>query len=225
MRVLVVEDDSQLRDVLCRTLNEHGFSVEAAADGEIGERLASEGGFDAIVLDWMLPVLSGYDICRRLRDAGDATPVLMLTARDEIEDRISGLDVGADDYLVKPFDAGELRARLRAIVRRSGRQQSASYAVGSLRLDVPSRRASMNGERLDLSRREFDLLELFMRNVNVAMTRESIEEHVWGTTFERTSNVVDVFVGRLRKRLGVAGEFIEAVRGIGYRFSGDKSTR
>lgn len=222
MRVLVVEDDAQLRDVLRRTLEESGFAVDAASDGSAGDKIAAEGGFDAIILDWMLPEMSGYDICRRLRDARDATPVLMLTARDEIEDRIAGLDVGADDYLVKPFDAGELRARLRAIIRRAGQQHSASYTVGPLRLDVRSREATASGKRVELSQREFDLLELFMRNANVALAREAIEEHVWGTTFERTSNVVDVFVARLRKRLGPVGDLIETVRGIGYRLSTPK---
>lgn len=223
MRVLVVEDDSQLREILCRTLEEYGFSVETTGDGAAADRLAAEGRFDAIVLDWMLPSISGYDVCRRLRDAGDPTPVLMLTARDEIEDRIAGLDAGADDYLVKPFDGGELRARLRAIIRRAGSQHSASYAAGPLCLDVRARRASVSGLPIDLSQREFDLLELFMRNKNVALSREAIEEHVWGTTFARTSNVVDVFVGRLRKRLGpLEGERIETVRGIGYRLKADK---
>lgn len=225
MRVLVVEDDSQLRDILCRSLKEYGFNVEAAATGTAGDRIAAGGGFDAIILDWMLPGMSGFDICRRLREAGDATPVLMLTARDEIEDRIAGLDAGADDYLVKPFDAGELRARLRAIIRRAGRQHSASYVAGSLRLDVRARRASVQGEDVDLSQREFDLLELFMRNTNVTLSREAIEEHVWGTAFERTSNVVDVFVGRLRKRLGSAGQLIEAVRGVGYRLHAREENR
>lgn len=225
MRVLVVEDDSQLRDILCRSLKEYGFNVEAAATGTAGDRIAAGGGFDAIILDWMLPGMSGFDICRRLREAGDATPVLMLTARDEIEDRIAGLDAGADDYLVKPFDAGELRARLRAIIRRAGRQHSASYVAGSLGLDVRARRASVQGEDVDLSQREFDLLELFMRNTNVTLSREAIEEHVWGTAFERTSNVVDVFVGRLRKRLGSAGQLIEAVRGVGYRLHAREENR
>jgi two-component system OmpR family response regulator len=217
--VLIVEDDAQLGDVLRRALEEAGFSVNVACDGATGDRLAAEGGFDAIILDWMLPQLSGYEICCRLREAGDATPILMLTARDEIEDRIAGLDVGADDYLVKPFDTNELRARLRAIVRRSGRQRSASYSVGPLRLDVRSRQASANGRRIDLSQREFDLLKLFMRNSEVALAREAIEERIWGTTFERSSNVVDVFVARLRRRLGETGDRIETVRGLGYRLS------
>jgi two-component system OmpR family response regulator len=219
LRVLIVEDDAQLGDVLRRALEEAGFSVNVACDGATGDRLAAEGGFDAIILDWMLPQLSGYEICCRLREAGDATPILMLTARDEIEDRIAGLDVGADDYLVKPFDTNELRARLRAIVRRSGRQRSASYSVGPLRLDVRSRQASANGRRIDLSQREFDLLKLFMRNSEVALAREAIEERIWGTTFERSSNVVDVFVARLRRRLGETGDRIETVRGLGYRLS------
>lgn len=220
MRVLVVEDDAQLRDVLRRTLEESGFGVEVAGEGASGDKLAAEGRFDAIVLDWMLPAMSGYEICRRLREAGDATPVLMLTARDEVEDRIAGLDIGADDYLVKPFDAGELLARLRAIMRRSSQQHSASYSVGPIRLDVRSREVTANDRYVERSQREFDLLELLMRNANVALAREAIEEHIWSTTFEGGSNVVDVFVGRLRRRLGDAGNCIETVRGVGYRLSG-----
>ena len=222
MRVLVVEDDAQLRDVLRRTLEESGFAVEVAGEGRTADRLAGEGTFDAIVLDWMLPEMSGYEVCKRLRDAGDATPVLMLTARDEVEDRIAGLDAGADDYLVKPFDKGELLARLRAVVRRTSQQHSASYAVGPIRLDVRSRNVTAYDRRIDLSQREFDLLELLMRNANVALAREAIEEHIWGTTFEGGSNVVDVFVGRLRRRLGEAGNCIETVRGLGYRLSTPK---
>jgi len=219
MRVLIVEDDSQLRDVLRRALEEAGCKAAVAADGVTADAMVAGGGYDAIILDWMLPGMSGYDLCRRLREAGDATPVLMLTARDEIEDRIKGLDVGADDYLVKPFHAGELHARLRAIVRRSGQQHSSSYIAGAIRLDSRAREARIDGKRVELSQREFDLLELLMRNVNVALSRETIEERVWGTTFENTSNVVDVFVGRLRKRLGAAGDAVETVRGVGYRLS------
>lgn len=217
MRVLVVEDDTQLRDILCRTLEESGFNVDSAADGAAGDRRTVEGGFDAIVLDWMLPEMSGYEVCRRLREAGDTTAVLMLTARDDIKDRIAALDAGADDYLVKPFDPGELCARLRAIIRRTGHQQSAAYVAGSLHLDVRTRRVRAYDRHIDLSQREFDVLELLMRNANIALSREAIEEHVWGTAFERSSNVVDVFVGRLRRRLGEAGTLIETVRGFGYR--------
>lgn len=224
MRVLIVEDDAQLRDVLSRALEESGFSTAVAEDGLRAETLAAEGEYDAIILDWMLPGMSGLDVCRRLRDAGDTTPVVMLTARDEIEERISGLDAGADDYVVKPVDTGELQARLRAIIRRSARQRSAVYTAGPLKLDVSAREVSIGSRRIELSQREFDLLELLMRNANVALSRQAIEERVWGAQFASASNVVDVFIRRVRKRLGIAGEVIETVRGHGYRLTTRKET-
>ncbi len=218
VRVLLVEDNADLRDVTTRALREAGYAVEAVADGTQGDALAGAGGFDALILDWMLPGLSGVEICRRLRDSRDFSPIIMLTAKDEIADRIVGLDAGADDYLVKPFHVAELLARLRSIVRRNGHQGSGTYRAGTIALDVGERSARVGDRSVALSAREFDLLEYLMRNADLTQTREAIEEHVWGAQFESSSNVVDVFVRRLRRKLGPPdADAIETVRGLGYR--------
>lgn len=219
MRVLVVEDDVSVRDVVARALGESGYDVVVAGDGLRGDTLAAQGGFDAIVLDWMLPRMAGLELCRRLREAGDQTPVLMLTARDEVDDRILGLDAGADDYVVKPFHVRELLARLRSVIRRTGSQRSSRYSSGSIVVDVRSRSVEIAGAPLELTAREFELLEFLVRNTGIALAREHIEEHVWGSRFESASNVVDVFVGRLRRKLGDEGASIETLRGFGYRFN------
>ncbi len=219
MRVLIVEDDAPLRGVIARALRESGYEVETAGDGAQGDALAAAGGFDAIVLDWMLPELAGLEICRRLRESGDATPVLLVTARDELDDRVLGLDAGADDYIVKPFYVRELLARLRSVIRRSGSQRSSRYTAGDLVVDVRARTVYASGESLELTAREYELLEFLVRNAGIALPRERIEEHVWGSLFEGASNVVDVFIGRLRRKLGAQGEAIETLRGFGYRFS------
>ncbi|MDE2571957.1 MAG: response regulator transcription factor [bacterium] len=224
MRVLVVEDDAPLRDVIARALAEGGYEVTAAADGRHGDALAAEGGFDAVVLDWMLPEMAGIEICRRLREAGDQTPVLMVTARDDLDDRVLGLDAGADDYLVKPFHVRELLARLRSVIRRSGTQRSNHYAAGSIALDVRARSARVGDARLELTTREYELLEFLVRNAGIALARERIEEQVWGSRFESASNVVDVFVGRLRRKLGEEGAAIETLRGFGYRLNQRSAT-
>jgi len=218
VRVLLVEDNADLRDVITRALREAGYVVEAVADGAQGDALAGAGGFDALILDWMLPGLSGVEICRRLRDSRDFSPIIMLTAKDEIADRIAGLDAGADDYLVKPFHVAELLARLRSIVRRNGHQGSGTYRAGTIALDVGERAVRVADRSVALSAREFDLLEYLMRNADLTQTREAIEEHVWGAQFESSSNVVDVFVRRLRRKLGPRdADAIETVRGLGYR--------
>jgi|SRR5579872_198159 len=219
MRILIVEDDRTLRDVIARALSESGYDVTIAGDGARGDALAAEGGFDAIVLDWMLPGMAGIEICRRLRDAGDHTAVLMVTARDEVDDRVLGLDAGADDYVVKPFHVHELLARLRSVIRRAGSQRSSRYLAGDVVVDVRARTAAAAGETLDLTAREYDLLEFLVRNAGIALSRELIEEHVWGSRFESASNVVDVFIGRLRRKLGENGVCIETLRGVGYRFN------
>jgi two-component system OmpR family response regulator len=218
VRILLVEDNADLRDVITRALREAGYVVEAVADGAQGDALAGAGGFDALILDWMLPGLSGVEICRRLRDSRDFSPIIMLTAKDEIADRIAGLDAGADDYLVKPFHVAELLARLRSIVRRNGHQGSGTYRACTIALDVGERAVRVADRSVALSAREFDLLEYLMRNADLTQTREAIEEHVWGAQFESSSNVVDVFVRRLRRKLGPRdADAIETVRGLGYR--------
>jgi two-component system, OmpR family, response regulator len=187
------------------------------AKGEDALWLAQAHPYDAIVLDVMLPGLSGFDTCRRLRNAGVWTPVLMLTARDAVEDRVSGLDAGADDYLTKPFSLSELLARLRALFRRGGVDRPSELAVGDLRLDPASRRVWRRGTEVALSPKEFSLLELFMRRPGQVLTRLQLIEHAWDFAYENRSNVVDVYVRYLREKLG--RDTIETVRGAGYRLA------
>jgi DNA-binding response OmpR family regulator len=219
VRILVVEDDDDLRQSVATALKEAGHVVEVAADGLTADERIGEGGLDAVVLDWMLPGMSGIEVCRRARDAGSAAAIVMLTARDEVDDRVRGLDSGADDYVVKPFSLAELLARVRSVARRSSSQRSGIYAAGPVRLDVAARIVTVDQTPVGLSSREFDLLELLVRNRGNVMTRGDIEEHVWGARFSGTSNVVDVFVRRVRRRLGDGASVIETVRGVGYRVS------
>jgi DNA-binding response OmpR family regulator len=217
VRVLVVEDDEDLQRSVATALREAGHEVEATADGLAADARIAEGGLDAVVLDWMLPGMSGLEVCRRARESGSNAPIVMLTARDEISDRVLGLDSGADDYVVKPFSVAELLARVRSVARRASSQRSVTFAVGSLVVDVAARLVTVAGVPADLSAREFDVLELLMRNRGRVMTRGDIEEHVWGSRFSGTSNVVDVFVRRVRRKLGDAAPILETVRGVGYR--------
>jgi two-component system OmpR family response regulator len=221
VRILVVEDDEDLRRSVSQALNEAGHTVESAADGVTADDRIAEGGLDAVVLDWVLPRMSGLEVCRRARDGGSAAAIVMLTARDDVNDRVQGLDSGADDYLVKPFSVAELLARVRSVARRASGQRSAIYAAGPVRLDVAARVVMVNHTPADFSAREFDLLELLVRNRGSVMTRGDIAEHVWGARFSGTSNVVDVFVGRVRRKLGEAAWLIETVRGAGYRVGGN----
>lgn len=218
MQILAAEDDADLCDVLARALREQGNQVSAVLTGLEGDALASAGGYDAIVLDWNLPGITGIEICRRLRQAGDDTPILMLTARDAVDDRVYGLDAGADDYLIKPFHLDELVARLRSIVRRKGTQSAALFVAGDLRIDTRSRTVTVRDRRITLSAREYDLLEFLVRNAGITLGRDTIESHVWGGEFEASSNVVDVFIRRLRRKLTELGyDGIATVRGQGYR--------
>lgn len=218
MRVLVVEDEVKMARALRRGLEQEGYAVDTAADGEEGLFHGMENPYDVIVLDVMLPKLDGFEVCRRLRAAGRWAPVLMLTARDAVSDRIAGLDVGADDYLVKPFSFGELLARLRALLRRSPTERPAELVVGDLRLDPATHEVSRAGQRVELSVREFALLEYLMRRAGQVVTRTSILEHVWDINYDGFSNVVDVYVGYLRKKLEqpFASPLIRTVRGVGY---------
>jgi DNA-binding response OmpR family regulator len=219
VRALIVEDDPYVRDVIARALQSGGYDVVAAASGAEGDARASDGGFDLAVIDWNLPDLSGIDVIRRLREAKDDTPVLMVTARDAVDDRVLGLDSGADDYLVKPFHVDELLARVRSIVRRKGTQSAARFVEGALVLDTHARAVSVAGREVTLTTREYELLEYLVRNAGIALSREDIEERVWGGAFEASSNVLDVMIGRLRRKLGTkASDAVETVRGFGYRF-------
>jgi two-component system OmpR family response regulator len=223
MRVLVVEDEVKMAALLRRGLSEEGLAVDVAGSGEDALIRARATEYDAIVLDVMLPGMSGFETCRKLREHGSWSPVLMLTARDSIEDRIAGLDRGADDYLTKPFSLAELLARLRALFRRPPAERPAVMRVGDLELDPATRRVRRGEADIEMSAKEFALLETFMRSPGRVLTRFHLLEHVWDYSYESRSNVVDVYVRYLREKVdrpfGV--ESIETVRGSGYRLRED----
>ncbi|HEY5186871.1 MAG TPA: response regulator transcription factor [Actinomycetes bacterium] len=219
MRVLVVEDEARMARLLKRGLEEEGHAVDVASDGADGLWMATENPYAAIVLDVMLPGLDGFALCRKLRTEGIWTPVLMLTARDEVGDRVRGLDAGADDYLVKPFSLLELAARLRALARRDDRARPTVLSEGDLKLDPATRRAWRGDTELQLSPKEFALLELFLRHSGVVLTRSQIIDAAWDFAYEGTSNVVDQYVTYLRRKVDLpfGRHDIETVRGMGYR--------
>ncbi|MCC6437186.1 MAG: response regulator transcription factor [Acidimicrobiales bacterium] len=217
--VLVVEDDRSVREALARALELEGYRVLTATDGQRGLDAVAEHRPDAVVLDVMMPVLDGLSACRRLRSARDRTPVLILTARAEVPDRVSGLDAGADDYLAKPFDLEELLARLRALMRRSQADPApAALVVGDLAVDPAARRAWRAGRELELSKTEFDLLELLVRNAGIVLDPTTIYERIWGYDFGPDSKNLAVYIGYLRRKTEEAGEarLIHTVRGVGY---------
>jgi DNA-binding response OmpR family regulator len=219
VRILVVEDNRRLNDSLRRTLREDGYAVDAAYDGIEGEDMAAFTPYDAIILDVMLPKRDGIEVCRSLRDQKVTAPILMLTARDALDDRVLGLDSGADDYLVKPFEVKELRARLRALMRRDSDRKSGDMVIGDLRLDPSSHYAWRGDTRLELTAKEFSLLEYMMRNANRLVTRDMVVAHLWDYTQNIASNVVDVYIRRLRRKVDDPFQvrLIETVRGAGYR--------
>jgi two-component system OmpR family response regulator len=219
MRVLVVEDEARMARLLKRGLEEEGHAVDVAGDGPEGLWLATENSYGAVILDVMLPGFDGFELCRKLRAAGVWTPVLMLTARDAVDDRVRGLDAGADDYLVKPFSLLELAARLRALVRRDDRARPAVLTEGDLKLDPASKRAWRSGTELQLSPKEFSLLELFLRHPGTVLTRSQILDAAWDFAYDGTSNVVDQYVTYLRRKIDVpfGRHDLETVRGMGYR--------
>ena len=219
MRVLVVEDEVRMAGLLERALREEGHAVDVAADGPEGLWLATENAYGAIVLDVMLPGLDGFQLCRRLRESGRWVPVLMLTARDAVGDRVRGLDAGADDYLVKPFSLLELAARLRALARRDDQSRSVVLAEGDLKLDPAAKRAWRAAAELHLSPKEFSMLELFLRHPGHVLTRSQIIEEIWDFAYVGGSNIVDQSVNYLRRKVDVPFErhHIETVRGMGYR--------
>jgi two-component system, OmpR family, response regulator MprA len=218
MRILVVDDEPAFRQAISRALTLEGYRVEEAGDGAEALEQLFDGGVDAIVLDVSMPAPDGLEVSRRLRDAGDRTPVLMLTARDAIEDRVAGLDAGADDYLVKPFALGELLARLRALMRRGGEGPGEVLSFADVRLDPAAYEVSRGGRPIELTRTEFLLLELFMRNPRQALPRSTIFERVWGYDFGTRSNSLGVYMGYLRRKLEEGGEprLLHTIRGIGY---------
>ena len=218
MRILVVEDEVKMGRAIRRGLEAEGYSVDVANDSEDALHRAIEGDYDAVVLDVMLPGMDGFAVCEQLRRRGRWVPVLMLTARDAVEDRIRGLDVGADDYLVKPFAFGELLARLRALIRRGAKERPTVLEVKDVALDPAAHTVSRDGHPVALSAREFALLEFLMRHPDEVLTRSRILEHVWDYNYEGFSNVVDVYVGYLRRKLELplGRPFIRTVRGVGY---------
>jgi two-component system OmpR family response regulator len=219
MRVLVVEDERKLGELLHRGLGEEGYAADLADRGEEALWMAQAVPYDAIVLDVMLPGADGFEICRRMRGSGVWAPVLMLTARDAVDDRVNGLDAGADDYLTKPFAFEELLARLRALTRRAPVERPPVLQVGDLRLDPAAHRAWRGDEELDLSAKEFALLELFMRRPGVTLSRTQLLDGAWDIAFESRSNVVDVYVRYLREKIDrpFGHHSLETIRGVGYR--------
>jgi two-component system, OmpR family, response regulator len=219
MRVLVVEDETKLAGLLKRGLEEEGYAVDVARTGSEAIWAGTENPYDAIVLDVILPDLNGFEVCRQLRAAGRWAPVLMLSARDAVADRVAGLDAGADDYMTKPFSFSELFARLRALVRRSAGERPAVLRAGDLALDPASRRVTRGDALVELTAKEFALLEYFMRRPGVVLTRSRILEHVWDFGYDGDSNVVDVYVRYLREKVDrpFRRDSIETIRGSGYR--------
>jgi len=219
VRVLVVEDEVKMAGLLKRGLEEEGYAVDVAGDGGEALWLSAENPYDAVVLDLMLPDVDGFEVCRKLREAGRWSPVLMLTARDSVGDRVRGLDAGADDYLTKPFSFAELLARLRALVRRGAPERPPLLRAGHLELDPATRRVSRDGTTIDLTAKEFGLLEYLMRHAGEVLTRTRLIEHVWDFAYDGDSNVVDVYVRYLREKIDrpFSTDSIETVRGAGYR--------
>jgi two-component system, OmpR family, copper resistance phosphate regulon response regulator CusR len=219
MRILLIEDNRRLSDSLRATLVEDGYAVDVAFDGLDGEELALVTPYDVIILDVMLPKRDGIEVCRSLRDQKISTPILMLTARDALDDRVAGLDSGADDYLVKPFEIKELRARLRALLRRHSVSKAGDLVVDDLRLDPAGHYAWRAGQSLDLTAKEFSLLEYLMRHPNRLISREMVVAHLWNYDQTIASNVVDVYIRRLRRKVDDPYDvkLIETVRGAGYR--------
>ena len=222
INVLIVEDDDSVARFLQQALTEAGYSTRMAQDGATAFELGRGIRYDLILLDVMLPAMNGFEVCRLLREAGVATPILLITARDALEDKIAGLDSGADDYLVKPFQIGELLARTRALLRRAGPSLTL-LRVGDLTLDPASRKAVRAGKAILLSATEYTLLEYLMRNAGRVLTRAMILEHVWQYDFDGNDNVLDVYISYLRGKIdkGYAHPLIHTVRGAGYRLEED----
>jgi two-component system OmpR family response regulator len=219
VRVLVVEDEVKMAGLLKRGLEEEGYAVDVAGNGQEAVWMATENPYDAIVLDVMLPDLDGLEVCRSIREAGQWSPVLMLTARDAVPDRVSGLDAGADDYLAKPFSFAELLARLRALVRRGAAERPAVLRIGDLTLDPAGRRVARGDVPIELTAKEFALLDFLMRHPGEVLTRTRLIEHVWDFAYDGDSNLVDVYIRYLRQKVDrpFGSDSIETVRGAGYR--------
>ena len=219
MRILVADDDRRLCGIVKRGLLEESYAIDVAYDGEEAEYCGEVNSYDLIILDIMMPKKDGIEVCQELRTKKINTPILMLTAKDAVEDRIRGLDAGADDYLVKPFAFNELLARVRALLRREGMSKSPKLEVGDLVLNTLTREVWRGQNTIELTTKEYVILEYFMRHPNIVVTRTMLEEHVWDYDFDSLSNLVDVYIRRLRRKIDVEGEnsIIQTVRGAGYR--------
>jgi len=218
MRILVVEDEKKVASFIRKGLSEELYAVDVAHDGEEGLALARQNEYDAIILDVMLPKRDGFAVVKELRTSGNVTPILMLTARGSMQDRVMGLDLGADDYLPKPFHFEELAARVRSLLRRAGSEKSTTLTCGDLTLDTVIHRAYRAGKEIELTTKEYSLLEYIMRNKNRVLSRSLITQHVWSYSFDTESNIIDVYVKRLRKKINDESEqrLIRSVRGVGY---------
>lgn len=216
-RILIIEDDEAILKIIRRTLAYEGYHVDTALDGEAGLELAKEHHQDLIILDWMLPGMDGLEVCTRIR-ATETVPILMLTAKDTLQDRIDGLDTGADDYMVKPFELDELLARIRALLRRTSQERSATLSFDNLVMELSARKVYRNEKEISLTAKEYDLLELFLRNPRQVLTREVIFDRVWGYDFGGESNVLDVYIRYLRQKLEAdeQSRILHTVRGVGY---------
>jgi len=225
VRILLVEDEHKVASFIRSALEEQSYAVDVSHDGEEGYYLAESTDYDLVILDIMLPRLDGFQVLRQLRARRPALPVLALTARGSVEDRVRGLDLGADDYLVKPFALAELTARVRALMRRGVRESTAELRVDDLVLDSSRRRVMRAGHPIELSNKEYSLLEYLMRNANHAVTRGMIAEHVWDASFDSFTNVIDVHINHLRNKIdrGSSRKLIHSVRGVGYRISASEA--
>lgn len=221
MKILVVEDELPTAQFLKRGLGEEGYAVDVVHDGNAAEAAVHDNEYDAILVDAMIPAPDGFELCRRWRGSGRTTPIIFLTAKDEIRDRVAGLDLGADDYLVKPFAFNELLARLRAVIRRRGGAAMPALRVGDLVVDPARRRVTVRGRAVELTAREYQLLEYLAHNAGKVVTRTALWNHVWESHREPDSNVVDVYVRYLRRKLADGGALIKTLRGAGYMLSAE----
>lgn len=223
MRVLLVEDEPDAARVLAKGLRERSFAVDIAAEGEAAVYLSSINSYDLIILDVMLPLKDGFEVCREIRDAGSSVPVLMLTARDDVRDRVNGLDSGADDYLVKPFDFQELLARVRALLRRNRSIQPETIEAGDLTIDTRSHAVQRAGQPISLTAKEYALLEYLARRAGQVVSRPEIAEHVWDENYDPFSNLIEVYIQRLRRKIdeGRESKLILTLRSEGYRLASE----
>ena len=218
MRILIVEDEKKVAGFIKKGLEEETYAVDVAYDGEEGFHLADMNEYDMIILDLMLPKMDGLEVLTRLRDNKVGTPILLLTAKDEVEDKVTGLNKGADDYLTKPFAFSELLARIRSLLRRGQAETQTELKVGDLSMDMVSHKVNRNGEEIELTGKEYSLLEYFMRNEGKVLTRTMIAEHVWDYNFDTFTNVIDVYINHLRKKIDkkYPTRLLHTLRGVGY---------